>query len=390
MAGAAAGSVGMPAADGDGVAATYGHLRLVLLDLDGERRWEAERVGLRDVAPALTRRPGGGGHRGRAWWPSTGPPARSGGTPASASGPTRRSSSAGGRWSPPGRGRSPRFDLADGRVAWRAALPGPAIGPAATDGAAVVVDLGVEHGDAAGAVAVEAADGQAAVVGAARAAAASAARHRRAAGGGGRRAGRSSWWWRATSPPTGSTWPTAPSGGGPPPRARARPRSRPWPWATARSWSPTGWAGLVLLDAGHRPGRAGAASSRRRRGPGRAGRARRPTGPSPSPSTTAGCCWSAPGQEPGHARLAGAGERRGPRRPAGCSWSAPGRPGPTTSSPSIGVVTTGEGGRLHAPRRTSHPGARPCLGAVPRSPLRGRGAGHDQPMGEEQPWPSSP
>lgn len=46
-------SVGMPAADSRGIAATYGHLRLVLLDGAGHPRWEAERLGLRDVAPLL-------------------------------------------------------------------------------------------------------------------------------------------------------------------------------------------------------------------------------------------------------------------------------------------------------------------------------------------------
>ncbi len=47
--------VGMPAADGDDVAATYGHSVLVMLDATtGAERWRASRVGLRDVAPALT------------------------------------------------------------------------------------------------------------------------------------------------------------------------------------------------------------------------------------------------------------------------------------------------------------------------------------------------
>jgi outer membrane protein assembly factor BamB len=47
------GSVGMPSADHTNVAFTYGHLRLVMLDGAGHPRWEAERLGLRDVAPLL-------------------------------------------------------------------------------------------------------------------------------------------------------------------------------------------------------------------------------------------------------------------------------------------------------------------------------------------------
>jgi outer membrane protein assembly factor BamB len=47
------GSVGMPAADRTSIGFTYGHLRLVVLDGHGHRRWEAERLGLRDVAPLL-------------------------------------------------------------------------------------------------------------------------------------------------------------------------------------------------------------------------------------------------------------------------------------------------------------------------------------------------
>jgi outer membrane protein assembly factor BamB len=46
-------SVGMPSADGLNAAATYGHLRLVLLDGKGRLQWQAERLGLRDVAPLL-------------------------------------------------------------------------------------------------------------------------------------------------------------------------------------------------------------------------------------------------------------------------------------------------------------------------------------------------
>ena len=153
------GSVGMPTVDGDGVTATYGHLRLVLLDLDGTVRWELERVGLRDVAPALT--------------PDLVVAATEEGVVAVDRGTGRlrwdtkvaeRANSpmvVGGRavvstWE----GSLTAFDLVDGRVAWRTALPGPAIGPAATDGAAVVVTWESMSGDAAGAVAVGADDGR--------------------------------------------------------------------------------------------------------------------------------------------------------------------------------------------------------------------------------------
>ena len=52
------------------------------------------------------------------------------------------------------------FDLADGRVAWRTALPGPAIGPAATDGSVVAATWESAYGEAAGAVVVEGGDGR--------------------------------------------------------------------------------------------------------------------------------------------------------------------------------------------------------------------------------------
>ena len=153
------GNVGMPAVDDDGVAATYGHLRVVLLDLDGSPQWELERQGLRDVAPALTADlvvaaaedgvlavdRGTGKLR---WDTSVGERANRpviAGTMAVVS-----------TWE----GSLVAFDLADGHVVWRAALPGPALGPAATDGKAVAVTWESAHGEAGGAVVVEAADGR--------------------------------------------------------------------------------------------------------------------------------------------------------------------------------------------------------------------------------------
>jgi outer membrane protein assembly factor BamB len=148
----------MPAADADGVAAAYGHLRLVLLGLDGTVRWELERVGLRDVAPALTpdlvvaateegvmavERT-----TGRVRW-DTRVDERAN-TPVVVGGRAVAST-----WE----GSLLAFDLDDGREAWRTALPGPAIAPAATDGTTVVVTWESISGVAAGAVAVEGGDG---------------------------------------------------------------------------------------------------------------------------------------------------------------------------------------------------------------------------------------
>jgi len=153
------GSVGMPGVDGDGVAVTYGHLRLVLLDLGGDERWEAERIGLRDVAPALA--------------PDVVVAATEQGVMAvdRDTGRIRWDATVGERANAPvlvgdravvstWEGSLTAFDLADGRVAWRAGLPGPAIGPAASDGTSVVVSWESKQGDAAGVVAVDGVDGR--------------------------------------------------------------------------------------------------------------------------------------------------------------------------------------------------------------------------------------
>ena len=153
------GSVGMPAADDDGASATYGHLRLVLLGLEGSLRWEVERLGLRDVAPALTA--------------DLVVAATEEGVLAvdRATGKLRWDTQVGERANSPvivGRravvstweGSLTAFDLADGHVAWRTALPGSSIGPAATDGSAVAVTWESTHGEAAGAVVVDGGDGR--------------------------------------------------------------------------------------------------------------------------------------------------------------------------------------------------------------------------------------
>ena len=152
-------SVGMPATDGPGVAFTYGHRYLALYGADGTPRWEQERVGLRDVAPRLT--------------PDLVVAATDDGVVAfdRATGLERWHTVLGERANTPvmagGRavvstweGSLVALEAAAGRVAWRATLPGPAVGPAAEGGGLVVTTWESEHGDAAGAVAVDAATGR--------------------------------------------------------------------------------------------------------------------------------------------------------------------------------------------------------------------------------------
>jgi outer membrane protein assembly factor BamB len=163
---------GMPAADGDDVAATYGTIGLVLLDgSDGSVRWQTERRGLRDVAPRLAAgvvlAAADDGvvafdrATGRVRWDSRlGERAN---TPVVAGGKAIVST-----WE----GSLVGLDLVDGGVAWRSTLPGAALGPAATDagdgtggtggsgGTVVVATWVASGGRAAGAVAVEAADGR--------------------------------------------------------------------------------------------------------------------------------------------------------------------------------------------------------------------------------------
>jgi len=151
--------IGMPAADDRDVAFTYGRQKLALLDAEGRLRWDAERVGLRDVAPRLSpelvlaatddgvialRR-----SDGNKVWDTT--VAGRANTPVVAAGLAVTST-----W----KGALVALDLAGGREMWRVALPGPSIGPPATDGAAVVVTWDRSDGSAGGAVAVEAATGR--------------------------------------------------------------------------------------------------------------------------------------------------------------------------------------------------------------------------------------
>jgi outer membrane protein assembly factor BamB len=154
------GSAGMPAADGDGIALTTGHEQLFLLDGAGAVRWHADRVGLRDVAPALTsdavlaatddglasydRATGK-----RRWEASLGERAN---TPVIVPGKAVVTT-----WE----GSLVAFDLADGSVRWRTKLGGDALGPAATvaAGGGVVV-ASFDSGAKAGVVAVDAGSGR--------------------------------------------------------------------------------------------------------------------------------------------------------------------------------------------------------------------------------------
>jgi outer membrane protein assembly factor BamB len=147
-------SVGMPAADATAVAATYGHMRLVLFGVDGTKRWEAERLGLREEAPLLTADlvvvPADDGlvavdrARGRIRWD-----ARFGETSAT---PVRVGSLA---ITCTVEGSVVAVDLASGAVAWRMSVPGAAEGPPATDGHTVVVSWEPERGTDAGLTAVD-------------------------------------------------------------------------------------------------------------------------------------------------------------------------------------------------------------------------------------------
>ncbi|CAA9217461.1 MAG: hypothetical protein AVDCRST_MAG10-478 [uncultured Acidimicrobiales bacterium] len=151
--------IGMPAADDREIAFTYGHQHLVLLDADGRLMWDGYRLGLRDVAPRLTPEAvvaatddGMAAFRrsdGAKIWDAT--VAERVNTPVIAGRLAVAST-----WE----GTVIAFDLADGKVAWRAALPGPSLGPPATDGTTVVVTWDRADRRTGGAVAVEASTGR--------------------------------------------------------------------------------------------------------------------------------------------------------------------------------------------------------------------------------------
>ncbi len=150
-------SVGVPAADGDGIAVTAGHHLLILLDGKGAARWQADRNGLREVAPALTTdlviaatEDGAVAYErssGKLKWHAN--LNQKANTPVVAGGRALVTT-----WE----GTLFALDLADGKVAWRQALGGPALGPAAIGQGTVVATF--DSGRLAGAVAVDVATGR--------------------------------------------------------------------------------------------------------------------------------------------------------------------------------------------------------------------------------------
>ena len=152
-------STGMPAADDREVAFTYGHQYLVVVDAAGAQRWRAARLGLRDVAPRFTadlvlaatddgvaafRRADGS----KAWDTALGQRAN---TPVVV-GPLAVTST----WE----GQLVALSQVDGRVAWKAPLPGGSVGPPAGDATVAVTTWQREDRTAAGAVAVDGASGR--------------------------------------------------------------------------------------------------------------------------------------------------------------------------------------------------------------------------------------
>nr|MDQ6911114.1 PQQ-binding-like beta-propeller repeat protein [Actinomycetota bacterium] len=150
---------GMPAADSTGVAFTSALSRLILLDATGRTDWVAEGAHLRDVAPRLTPdlvvaatetglrafdRTGGA----PAWSADIGERAN---TPVPGAGVLVAST-----WDASIFG----VDERTGTVRWRSPLPGPAFGPAASDGTTAVTTWVADDHASAGAVAVDTATGK--------------------------------------------------------------------------------------------------------------------------------------------------------------------------------------------------------------------------------------
>ncbi|MGI8984259.1 MAG: PQQ-binding-like beta-propeller repeat protein [Acidimicrobiales bacterium] len=151
--------VGMPAADDRQVAFSYGHQHLVLLDGQGRRQWEASRLGLRDVAPRLgadvvlaATDDGLAAYRRATGEPLWDTPLQGRANTPVVSGRLAVTTT----WE----GDAVAVDIADGTVAWRVALPGPSLGPPATDGSTVVVSWDRADRRSGGAVAIDAATGR--------------------------------------------------------------------------------------------------------------------------------------------------------------------------------------------------------------------------------------
>lgn len=140
--------VGLPAADERGVAVTYGHGHLVLLDAErGTVQWQVEHTGLRDVAPLLSDDLVAAATDSGvlAVERATGSPRWSAELGVRANTPVRA-----GDWlvATTWEGVVVALDAGTGRVAWRAAVGGDMVGPAAVAGGAVVAsfDTGLEAG----------------------------------------------------------------------------------------------------------------------------------------------------------------------------------------------------------------------------------------------------
>ncbi|HUQ64088.1 MAG TPA: PQQ-binding-like beta-propeller repeat protein [Acidimicrobiales bacterium] len=146
--------VGMPAADPTGVAFTSALSRLILLDVAGRTLWTAGKAHLRDVAPRLT--------------PDLVTATTEHGLAAfdRADGTARWVAELGERPNTPALGGDTfvastwegslfGVDKASGTVRWRSPIPGPALGPAATDGRIAVVTWVADDNIVAGVVAVD-------------------------------------------------------------------------------------------------------------------------------------------------------------------------------------------------------------------------------------------
>ena len=151
--------VGMPGADENGAAVTYGHSHVVLVDAAGRPLWTTDRTRLRDVAPRLTadavlvpteeglvafERTTGA----LRWEAALGERAN---TPVLAGALAVVST-----WD----GSLIALDLARGTETWRLPLPGGALGPAAGDAHLVVTTWSAVDGSGAGMVAVDPATGR--------------------------------------------------------------------------------------------------------------------------------------------------------------------------------------------------------------------------------------
>jgi outer membrane protein assembly factor BamB len=151
--------VGMPAVAGRDVAVTFGHAGVTLVGTDGRERWRADRLGVRDVAPAFT--------------DALVLAATDDGVAAfaRAGGALRWDTTLGDRASTPvvagatvvvtlWNGALAAVDVGVGAVRWRLRLPGLAIGPPAVYGTTAVATWEDEHGGRAGLIAADTGTGR--------------------------------------------------------------------------------------------------------------------------------------------------------------------------------------------------------------------------------------